>query len=86
VHVVVRHDCCRRGAARLWPVFLVVGVFGISMMSSGRLPDDFTFTFARSARPIVAFALLVPNTPRRVLVSSLLAASARRWRWQSRQC
>jgi len=78
VYVVVRQRLLPpRRLLDLGLVFLVVGVFGISMIEFWEgLPDDFTFTFIPAECVwIVAFALLVPNTPRRVLVSSLLAAS-----------
>jgi eukaryotic-like serine/threonine-protein kinase len=58
-------------------VFLVVGAFNIAMLEFwDPLPANFSFTFIPAECVwIVAFALIVPNTPGRVLVSSLLAAS-----------
>ena len=63
----------------LGQVFLVVGALGIAAVEfGGGLPAALTRSFTLVPAEciwIVAFPLVVPNTPGRVLVSSLLAAS-----------
>jgi serine/threonine-protein kinase len=58
-------------------VFEVLASFGISMIEFWQeTPSNFQFTFIPvECVWIVAFPLIVPNTPRKILVSSLLAAS-----------
>src|SRR4030095_5291605 len=58
-------------------VFEVLATFCIAMIEFWRpVPSDFQFMFLPSECAwIVAFPLVVPNTPRKILVSSLVAAS-----------
>jgi serine/threonine-protein kinase len=58
-------------------VFEVLATFCISMVEFWRpVPSDFQFMFLPiECAWIVAFPLVVPNTPRKILVSSLVAAS-----------
>jgi eukaryotic-like serine/threonine-protein kinase len=58
-------------------VFEVLATFCIAMVEFWRpVPSDFQFMFLPiECAWIVSFPLVVPNTPRKILVSSLLAAS-----------
>jgi eukaryotic-like serine/threonine-protein kinase len=58
-------------------VFEVLATFCIAMIEFWRpIPSDFQFMFLPiECAWIVAFPLVVPNTPRKILVSSLMAAS-----------
>ena len=59
-------------------VFMVAGAFGIAMIEFWEgFPPGFAFMFIPAECVwIVAFPLVVPNTPNKILVSSLLAASS----------
>ena len=72
--------CCRpRRLLDFGLVFLVVGAFGISMIEfwegSCRTTSR-SCSFRPSASGSSRFRSIVPNTPRKILVSSLLAASS----------